>query len=72
MLRVRQERDAGPPQQEVVSLRRPGQAIVQAVAEDTGRLVTRFGTDIDHHDRHFLAPRALEGAAIMIDYVRFN
>jgi hypothetical protein len=30
-----QERDAGPPWQEVVPLRCPGQAVVQAVAKDT-------------------------------------
>ena len=32
-----QERDAGPPWQEVVPLRCPGQAVVQAIAEDAHR-----------------------------------
>ena len=45
---------------------------VQAIAEDTGGLVTRFGADVDHHNRHFLAPRALKSAAIMINLIGFN
>ena len=34
-----EERDAGPPWQGVVPLRRPGQAVVQAPAKDTDGVV---------------------------------
>jgi len=32
----------------------------------------RLGANVDNHDRHFLAPRALKSAAIMINLIGFN
>jgi len=50
----------------------PDKRLFTLVAEDTGRLVTRFRANVDHHNGQFLAPWALKGAAIMIRYIGFN